>query len=76
MRAIRARTDLIPDQPASETTLQSVLSMLTDVRDAEVGTWVFDKTSQSLRMLRLDGSVLARFNVTEDPSQASRVRSS
>jgi hypothetical protein len=73
--AIRSRTDLIPDQPAQETTLNSMNALLTDLHDAATGSWILDKSSQTLRMLRLDGSELCHFNVTEDPSQASRVRS-
>ena len=60
--------------PASQDSLTTILSLLTDVHDAQLGTWSVDKTQDPKVMTfkRLDGTVLATFQVNEDASSAAR----
>jgi len=74
--AIKAKTDSLPINPASQDTLVTLLGLLTDTHDASLGTWTIDKTQNPkvMNFLRLDGSVLASFQVTEDSNSAARTR--
>ena len=76
MLAIKARTDTLPANPASQDSLTTLLSLLTDVHDAQLGTWSVDKTQNPkiLTFKRLDGTTLASFQVTEDSSSAARTK--
>jgi len=72
--AIKAKTDLLPANPASGDALTLITSLLTDVHDAQLGTWSVDKTQNPkvLTFKRLDGTTLASFQVTEDSNSAAR----
>ena len=71
---IKAKTDTLPTNPASQDSLLALTQLITDVHDVSLGTWVVDKTQNPkvLTFRRLDGSVLANFQITEDTNSATR----
>jgi hypothetical protein len=71
--AIQSAVNAIPNNLATQDSVNLLVSLLTDVHDGQFGTWSVDKT-QSPKMLsfyRLDGSVLATYAVTEDVVSSS-----
>lgn len=76
VQSIKAKTDLLPNDPASETTLASVLALLVDLNDATLGSWRIDKTvnPQTITFLRPDGSTLASFSLSESDTESLRTR--
>jgi hypothetical protein len=74
--AIKAKTDTLPVNPASQDTLNTALALINDIHDVSMGTWTIDKTQNPkiLSLHRLDGSVLVSFQVTEDSNSAARTK--
>ena len=75
--AIKAKTDSLPTNPASEDLASTILSRATDARDGILGTMNIDRTVSPvvLTILRVaDSSLLATFNLTEDSTSTSRTR--
>jgi hypothetical protein len=66
--AIQSAVNAIPNNLATQDSVNMLLSLLTDVHDGQFGTWSVDKTQSPkvLTFYRLDGSVLATYAVTED----------
>lgn len=60
--------------PEIEIVARTIGSILQDLQDESLGSWVWDKTAGSLEMVRQDGTSLARFNVVDTLSSASRER--
>ena len=60
--------------PAAQSDVTALVQFLTDIHDTVLGTWIVDKTQNPkvLSFLRLDGSNLATFTVTEDDNSAAR----
>jgi hypothetical protein len=73
---IKQSTDALPTSPANEATLQTLLALLQDVKDAELGTWLIDKTQNPkvLTLRRLNGDTLAQYTLSEDDSSAVRAK--
>jgi hypothetical protein len=76
--AIKAKTDALPTNVASQDTLATVLALLTDVNDCISGSWIVDKTAnpKTLTFRRGDNSVIHTYTITEDNNQASRTKTS
>jgi phosphoribosylformylglycinamidine (FGAM) synthase-like enzyme len=74
VQAIKARTDLLPNDPASLSALTAIATALNDVRDFALGSWVNDMVNHTLTLRRVDGSVLAVFTVTNDGHISARTR--
>jgi len=72
--AIQAKTANLPAIPAAQSDVTALVQFLTDIHDTVLGTWIVDKTQNPkvLSFLRLDGSNLATFTVTEDDNSAAR----
>jgi hypothetical protein len=72
--AIQAKTANLPAVPAAQSDVTALVQFLTDIHDTVLGTWIVDKTQNPkvLSFLRLDGSTLATFTVTEDDNSAAR----
>lgn len=49
-------------------------SMLKNLEDEALGSWVWDRVNGTLQMLRQDGSVLANFAVVDTQTEGSRER--
>lgn len=75
--AIKAKTDNLPADPASLSILNAVAQNLQDLHDYELGTWTIDKNQnpQILTILRPNGGVLARFQLTDSNSTTNRTPS-
>ena len=73
---IRQGIDTLPAAPANETTLQALLTLLQDIKDAELGTWTIDKSvsPKVLTLSRLNGDVLAHYHLSEDDQSAVRAK--
>lgn len=48
--------------------------ILNDLDDVGQGSWIYDKSTGVLRLIRQDGNDLATFNVVDDPETSSRER--
>jgi len=72
--AIQAKTANLPAIPAAQSDVTALVQFLTDIHDTVLGTWIVDKTQNPkvLSFLRLNGSTLATFTVTEDDNSAAR----
>ncbi len=72
--AIQSAVNALPASLASQASMELLTSLLTDVHDAQLGTWSVDKTQNPkvMTLYRLDGSVLTTFQVTEDSNSAAR----
>lgn len=53
---------------------RSVFSYLKNIEDESLGSWLWDKTAGTLKMLRQDGTEMATFAVVDDMTKASRER--
>ncbi len=51
---------------------RDVFSFLKNIEDEAIGSWVWDKVSGSLTMVRQDGTNLANFNVIDTSETSSR----
>lgn len=51
-------------------------SYLRNLEDEALGSWVWDKTTGSLEMIRQDGTTLAKYAVTDSLTESSRERTS
>lgn len=71
---IESKVNQLPVRPADEATLEVLEAMLQDVKDAELGTWIIDKTvnPKVLSLRRLDGTTLAQYQLSEDDVTAVR----
>jgi hypothetical protein len=75
--AIKAKTDLLPADPASQATITSLSKMSTDIRDSMVGKILIDRTvtPATMTIYHLDNATpLATFTLTEDSNQTLRTR--
>jgi hypothetical protein len=72
--AIKAKTDSLPTDPVSQATITALASTVGDLHDAVLGTLIVDKTQNPkvLSFYRLNGTLLAKFTVTEDGNSAAR----
>lgn len=57
-----------------EVTSRSLRSYLQNLEDESIGSWLWNKTTGSLELLRQDGSSLANFNVVDTLTESSRER--
>jgi hypothetical protein len=73
LQDIWEKVDSIPACPASQTALASLLSLLTDIKDQTLGSWVANKRMNTLTFLRENGQVLKVLKLTNDDSLASRL---
>jgi len=73
LQDIWGKVDSIPACPASQTALASLLSLLTDIKDQTLGSWVANKRMNTLTFLRENGQVLKVLKLTNDDSLASRL---
>jgi hypothetical protein len=71
---IKSKVAGLPADVASAEAIASVLSMVTDIKDAEIGTWLIDKVTNVLTMRRTNGNELARFQLSNDNEASNRVR--
>jgi hypothetical protein len=81
--AIKAKTDALPSDPASTTTLNALLALINDIHDGQIGSMVIDKTTTPWTMtIRRDStratnaagnSVLATYQLSEDNNGAQRL---
>jgi hypothetical protein len=76
--AIQASTANLPIDPAGMTLLSSYLQDVVDLHDVALGNQIIDKTQTPplFTMKRLDNSVLANFNISDDSNQTTRTQSS
>lgn len=51
---------------------RSVLSYLVNLEDASIGSWLWNKQTGSLQLFRVNGQVLASFQMTDTTTEASR----
>lgn len=75
IQEMRARLQALPVVVASEGSLTTLLSLLTDVRDSTLGNLVNDRANHEIRFYRLDGTLLQKFQtaVTADADIRTRV---
>jgi hypothetical protein len=57
-----------------EVVQKTVQTLLKNIEDESLGSWVWDKQAGTLQMFRQDGTELARFNVEETLETSSRER--
>lgn len=60
--------------PSIEVVSRSTSSILQNLEDESLGSWTWDKVTGKLEVLRQNGSSLAKFNVVDNISNASRER--
>jgi hypothetical protein len=74
--AIKASTDRLPTSPASTTDLTGITSIITDISNAVLGTWIVDKTLSPnvLTFFNPDNSVLAKFNLSDSSTSSNRMK--
>jgi hypothetical protein len=72
--AIKASTDNLPSDPAGMTLLAPTIQDVEDVHDAILGNQSVDKTQNPaiFTLNRLDDSILAQYQLTDDSTQSSR----
>jgi len=51
---------------------RSMMSYLVNLEDASIGSWLWDKQSGSLQLFRVNGQVLASFQMTDTTTTAAR----
>lgn len=51
---------------------RSMLSYLVNLEDAAIGSWLWSKQTGSLQLFRVNGQVLASFQMTDTTTEASR----
>lgn len=76
IQAIFNKITSLPGSVADQATLEQVLAKLQDVHDAELGTWVQDRsvTPNRLTLYRVDGTVLEAFDLVRNDNSSSRTR--
>lgn len=72
--AIKAKTDNLPTDPTSTTTLTAMTSIITDARDASLGNVFIDKTvnPNTLTIKRPDNTTLAVFTINDSSTLTSK----
>lgn len=73
VQSIKSKVDLLPADPATETTLSILDTKLEDIHDEVVGRWSVDKASQTLTLFRKNGMVLKSFNLISNSAVSERV---
>lgn len=76
VQEILAKVASMPASIASQASLDQALLLLTDIHDAETGTWVQDKsvTPNRLTLYRKDGAILQAFDLIRNSTSSSRAR--
>jgi hypothetical protein len=76
--AIKAKTDNLPVDPTSTTLITTLLGLITDIRDCNLGAIVIDRTVNprimSIKRV-VDSSTLATFQLSETSSSTNRTPS-
>jgi hypothetical protein len=73
--AIQSKVNTLPTSPADNSLLTTVKNLVTDVKDATLGTWNINKavTPNTLTYLRTDGSTaFASFNLSEGSTSSQK----
>jgi hypothetical protein len=71
---ILTKVNALPADPASNTVVNTLVPLISDVRDYTLGTWTIDKTQTPnlLSIFRISGTLLKTFRVFENTSTAYR----
>lgn len=74
--AIKSKTDNLPADPTGMTLLSTTLGEVDDLHDAILGSQFVDKTQNPavLTINRLDNSVLAQYQLSDNPTETSKVK--